>query len=116
MTPAPVYSLLLVICRHSLDSFRPRENMLCYSAEQMSTGLKGYELYSRQRLLGHCKQQAVKSCPETHGIGMLLLRPGRCFRAESQNSKKKTKRCFSIQNLGGFIIFGVLGQMDRLNQ
>lgn len=45
--PTATYSLLLHICRHSLDCFRPRKCMSYWSAEQIFTGFKRCKLYGK---------------------------------------------------------------------
>lgn len=100
VTPAAAYSSLLLICRRSLRSFRPRENMSHWSVVQTSTGLKRYELYGQTKVARAL--QAVGSEDMSWDPDTPFLRPGRRFRSESQHLKKRTKRLFSVKNLVGF--------------
>lgn len=108
--------LLLLIYRRFLDSFGPRENMACCAAEQIcplnwnsvsyqaDRGCQGSASSEQWRIVLRCT------------IGTIFFRPGRYFRPESQCLTKKTKRRVAVKNLVDCAIFGLLGQMECLNQ
>lgn len=109
VSPAASDSLLLLIGRHSLNCFWTRENVILVHRANV-------HWIERVSVIWQAKVARA-----LQAVSSDVLRPRHTFSdlwdaSKNQHLKKRTNRCFPVQNSVGFTICGVLWQTEQLNQ